>query len=189
MKMTSIRKTAINLAVLASVLTAAPSFANDNIERIERAGDIVQLLVPAVAYGLTFYHDDEEGRSSFVKAVATNVLVTHGLKNTVRAQRPNGADYKSFPSGHTSAAFQGAGFIHARYGIEAAIPAYAAAAFVGYSRVVSKNHWARDVAAGAAIGVASSFYFTPQKFGKNVSTVAPYISGKQFGLVWSTTLD
>jgi membrane-associated phospholipid phosphatase len=187
--MTKFSKTAIKLAILTSVFGAAPSFANDNIDRIERAGDIVQLLVPAVAYGLTFYHDDAEGRNQFYKSVATNVLVTHGLKNTVRAPRPNGADNKSFPSGHTSAAFQGAGFIHARYGIEAAIPAYAAASFVGYSRVVSKNHWARDVAAGAAIGIASSFYFTPKKFEGTVAQVTPYISGKQIGVTLSATFN
>ncbi|MGB3398652.1 MAG: phosphatase PAP2 family protein, partial [Candidatus Deferrimicrobiaceae bacterium] len=40
------------------------------------------------------------------------------------------------------------------------IPAYLAAAFVGYSRVEADEHWTKDVLAGAAIGIVSGFIFT-----------------------------
>jgi membrane-associated phospholipid phosphatase len=49
---------------------------------------------------------------------------------------------------------------------------YMLAAFVGYSRVESKNHYIHDVAAGAAIGFGSSFLFTKPYPGMKVSVSA-----------------
>ena len=126
---------------------------------IEVAGDVIQVLIPSIAYGATLYLDDDEGEMQMYKSFASTFLITHAVKRTVNKQRPNGGDH-SFPSGHTSAAFQGAAFIHARYGSTYAIPAYVAATFVGYSRVESKNHYTTDVIAGAALGTACSFYVT-----------------------------
>ena len=47
-----------------------------------------------------------------------------------------------------------------RYGWEYGIPAYAAASFVAYSRVEAREHYPRDVIAGASIGIVSSYIFT-----------------------------
>ncbi len=138
---------------------------------IEKSGDVIQVLIPAIAYGTTFYLDDDEGRVQFYKSFFATVAVTHGLKNIIDKKRPNGSD-KSFPSGHTSAAFQGAAFIHKRHGWEYSIPAYIGASFVGYSRVESDKHYIEDVLAGAAIGVISSFYFTEPYKGVMVTPVA-----------------
>lgn len=130
---------------------------------IEVAGDILQIVIPSLAYGTTLYLNDVEGETQMYKSFATNLGITYALKISVNRTRPNGGNH-SFPSGHTSAAFQGASFIHARYGIKYAIPAYIGATFVGYSRVYAHKHYTSDVLAGAAIGVASSFYFaTPYK--------------------------
>ena len=63
-------------------------------------------------------------------------MVMHSLKRITNKERPNGGDY-SFPSGHTSAAFTGAGFIEKRYGLKVGIPAYILASYVGWSRVYS----------------------------------------------------
>jgi membrane-associated phospholipid phosphatase len=149
---------------------------------VERAGDVLQLVVPAVALGMTYQRDDAEGRTQFAKAFATNLGATYALKYTVDARRPNGGEH-SFPSGHTSVAFQGAAFLHARYGWETAWPAYAAAAFVGYSRVDSRNHYTRDVVAGAALGVASSLYFT-RPYTRNSGVILPLASSRDLGLVY-----
>jgi membrane-associated phospholipid phosphatase len=167
------------------VLCASPVWAKSDVEA---AGDVLQLLVPAVGYGMTFHKDDPEGRTQFYKSAATTFAVTHGLKRTIDAERPDGGS-QSFPSGHTSAAFQGAGFIHARYGIASAWPAYVAATFVAYSRVDSDRHYTRDVIAGAAIGVASSFYFSPQQFGSKQSVVMPFVGQKQVGVFWMKSID
>lgn len=101
-------------------------------DSIEKAGDIMQVLMPSIAYGTTFYLDDSESRNQFYKSFAATFVVTQGLKYTIDKKRPNGSG-KSFPSGHTSAAFQGASFIHKRYGFKYSIPAYIGASFVGYS--------------------------------------------------------
>lgn len=137
-------------------------------DTIETTGDVLQVLIPGVAYGTTFYLDDREGRSQFYQSFATNLAVTYALKLSVDKERPNGSSM-SFPSGHTSAAFQGAAFIHRRYGWRYAAPAYLGASFVGYSRVESDNHYVEDVVAGAAIGVLSSFYFATPYQGTTVS--------------------
>ena len=170
-----------SVVLAGTVMLCAPStWAKSDVEV---AGDVLQLLVPAVGYGMTFQKDDPEGRTQFYKSAATTFVVTHGLKRSIDAERPDGGS-QSFPSGHTSAAFQGAGFIHARYGIETAWPAYVAATFVAYSRVDSDRHYTRDVIAGAALGVASSFYFTPKPFASNQALVMPLLDGKRIGFFW-----
>lgn len=57
-------------------------------------------------------------------------------------------------------AFYGAGFMTRRYGKKFAIPAFAGAIFVGYSRVQTKQHWPTDVLMGAAIGIFYNLVFT-----------------------------
>lgn len=59
------------------------------------------------------------------------------------------------------------------------MPAYAAASFVAYSRVESREHYAHDVVAGAAIGILSSFILTKPYKGWNVKLEA---GEKYYGL-------
>ncbi len=158
--------------LMLSVCCSQPSKAADNLET---AGDIGRVLIPAIAYGTTFYLHDSEGRDQFYWSLFTNLSVTTALKYSIDKQRPNGEEH-SFPSGHTSMAFQGATFIHKRYGWQYAIPAYLGAAFVGYSRVETDNHYVEDVLAGAAIGAISSYYFTDRYEGMAVSPLV----GKDF---------
>lgn len=145
------------LLLSSSALAASPAYAKSDIET---AGDVIAITIPALAYGSTYYMDDPEGRSQFYKSFATNAVVTYGLKKSIDRERPDHSDNDSFPSGHTSIAFQGASFIHKRYGLEYSIPAYVGATFVGYSRVESDKHHTSDVLAGAALGIASSMFLT-----------------------------
>ena len=142
------------------------------LDREENTGDILRALIPAVAYGTTFYLHDSEGRSQFYKSFFTNLAATYALKRAVTKTRPNGEDDESFPSGHSSVAFQGAAFIHQRYGLNYAITAYLGASYVAWSRVESDNHFTVDVVAGAAIGIASSLIFTKPYKGFVVTPVA-----------------
>ena len=87
-------------------------------------------------------------------------------------ERPNNGNNDSFPSGHTSTAFQGAAFIQKRYGWKYGAPAYVAASFVGYSRVEADKHHLEDVIAGAAIGILSSYYFTTPYKGVVIAPIA-----------------
>jgi membrane-associated phospholipid phosphatase len=158
----------IFLIFMAGVFLARPVMASD---RIESAGTVVQVLIPAAAYGATYYMDDPDGRTQFYESFFTSLALTYALKYTIAERRPNGGDH-SFPSGHTSAAFQGAAFIHRRYGFTYSIPAYIAAGFVGYSRVESGYHFTKDVLAGAAVGIGSVFLFTHSYHGGTVTPVA-----------------
>ena len=151
-------------------------------DQVEEAGDILRWVIPAAAYGSTFYLHDSEGRTQFHKSFLTNLGATYGLKAAISKTRPNGVDDDSFPSGHTSMAFQGAAFIHKRYGWKYAIPAYLGSAFVGWSRVESDNHYTIDVVAAAAIGIASSWIFTRPYKGY---AVTPLVYGGYYGVSFS----
>lgn len=139
---------------------------------IKNNGTILRTLIPAVAYGATFYLHDADGRVQFYKSFFSNLAVTYALKKSISKTRPNGRNNDSFPSGHTSVAFQGAAFIHQRYGLKYAVTAYLGASYVAWARVESHNHFTIDVVAGAAIGVASSFIFTRPYKGFMVTPVA-----------------
>ncbi len=167
------------MSLLSPIGTASAKEGN-----IERAGDILQLLIPATAYGTAFFLDDRSGMTQFYKSFLTNLGVTFALKLSINKERPNHSDNNSFPSGHTSAAFQGAAFIQKRYGWKYAIPAYAGATFVGYSRVYARKHYLEDVVAGAVIGIVSSYYFTtPYK----TVTVTPVAGNGFYGLTINET--
>lgn len=167
-------------ALCACLLIAPQAQADDTIER---AGDVLQFVLPAAAYGMTFGFQDPEGRIQYTKSLALSTAVTWGLKLSVDRERPNGGSY-SMPSGHASVAFSGASFIQRRYGWEYGIPAYLAATFVAYSRVESDNHFAEDVVVGAAIGIISTYLFTtPYERGLHV---VPLVGNGVYGLLVTT---
>jgi len=154
----SLKRHNISILLICAVLVHT-SFATAS-DPVVSSGSFLRTLIPAVAYGTTFYMHDKDGRWEFYKSFFTNYAATYALKKTISKTRPNGKDNESFPSGHTSVAFQGAAFIHLRYGIKYAIPAYMAATYVGWTRIASDNHYLVDVMAGAALGIASSYVFT-----------------------------
>ena len=130
-------------------------------ETVEKAGDVLQLLIPGIGLGSTIlFENNRDGLKQFCKSLVATGIITQSLKTITQKRRPNGTCCASFPSGHTSAAFMGAGFIHKRFGWKYSIPAYIGATFVGYSRVEANKHYVEDVIVGATIGVLSSFYFT-----------------------------
>jgi membrane-associated phospholipid phosphatase len=166
------------LAASAALCIAVSAYAADGFEQ---AGTVMQILIPAAAGGMALYKKDEEGLVQFSKSFLTTLGATYALKYSINEERPNGGS-NGFPSGHAAAAFSGASFLQKRYGWEYGIPAYAAASFVGWSRVESENHYWHDVLAGAAIGVISTYIFTDAYEPK--ITAAPFI-GKEgaYGLV------
>lgn len=84
-------------------------------------------------------------------AIVSNVYTTL-LKSSVRRTRPDGSNQLSFPSGHTSGAFAMAAVFDAHYGPKVGVPAYAAAAAIGLSRIERSKHHLSDVLAGATLG-------------------------------------
>ncbi len=114
------------------------------------------------AAGVTLSHEDWEGTLRFAGAFAAQGLTVLTLKNTIYENRPDNVGHDSFPSGHAAVTFASAEFLRERYGWTYGAPAYALAAFTGYSRVESEHHYWHDVGAGAGIGILSSWLFTHQ---------------------------
>jgi len=129
---------------------------------IEKGGDVLLFALPMSAIAATIIKKDPKGTKQFALGFLVNGVTTEGLKFLVKKERPDGSNFKSFPSGHTSITFQSAAFIQKRYGWRYGIPAYVLASYTGLSRIESKNHYFIDVLAGAAIGIGSSYIFTTE---------------------------
>lgn len=84
-------------------------------------------------------------------------LISQGLKFAVHEQRPDGSNYRSFPSGHTAAAFVGAELIRQDYGWGWGAAFYACGGAVAAGRVIHRRHWWWDTAAGAGVGILSAW--------------------------------
>ena len=126
----------------------------------EKAGDILEFIIPASGYSAAFLLDDEEGKIEFYKSFFGTFATITLLKESIDKRRPDGSGMDSFPSGHTTFTFQGATFIHLRYGFKYSILPYIGATFVGYTRVDSQKHYLEDVLAGAFMGTTFSYIFT-----------------------------
>lgn len=132
---------------------------NGNIQRLERAGDVFQIILPLFALSLSII--DREAFPSFLKSYSsTYAAVLYGkyALDSVRTpdslenqetlgERPNGGRH-NFPSGHTASAFSGAAFVGARYGWLRAAPLLVLAILTGYSRVEARKHTPSAVFAG-----------------------------------------
>lgn len=86
-----------------------------------------------------------------VEAVVAAALTTEALKSVVRERRPNGSNFRSFPSGHAAGAFAIAS-VMGREDKKHKWLWYGAASALAWSRVSLRAHRTHDVVAGAAIG-------------------------------------
>jgi membrane-associated phospholipid phosphatase len=137
-------------------------------------GAPVQIGIAAGVYGLGLaFHSAgaAETGSALVETQLVEGLVTQGLKYAVDRTRPNGGHH-SFPSGHAAASFTTADIVLQRFGWRAGVAAYAAAAYVGASRIADRQHYLSDVVFGAAVGIASARTFRGS-FGHGAVTVTP----------------
>jgi membrane-associated phospholipid phosphatase len=151
-------------------------------DALETSGDLLQILLPATAYGMTWLKEDPVGRHSFLTGFATTLGITYGLKLSIHKKRPKGGEM-AFPSGHTAAAFGGAAFIARRYGWRLGLPAYIGALLVGHSRIAAEKHDPEDVFAGALVGILPAVAFTPEPL--NRFSLRPLLDHNRIGLVWA----
>ncbi len=101
-------------------------------------------------------------------AIGFNIALTEGIKYSVRRKRPfqeypdeivmrTKADGFSFPSGHTSSAFATATALTlSTKKWYVAVPAYAYAGLVAYSRLRLGVHYPSDVLGGIIVGIGCS---------------------------------
>jgi membrane-associated phospholipid phosphatase len=147
-----------------AVLACAPAqaLAPAHASNIENAGTYVAIALPVVAGGITAWKDDWRGTEQLFIDTGLTVGTALLLKKLVRERRPDHSDFESFPSDTSALAFAPAQFLWDRYGWRYGVPAYAAAAFVGYSRVDAKKHHFWDVLASAAISFGYSKLITTE---------------------------
>jgi membrane-associated phospholipid phosphatase len=173
------------VAVLGVVISlgATPVARADSRDTVRNVGDVGQFAPFAGALALVASHHDSQGLKELALSSATTLALVHTLKPIINRTRPNGGS-RSFPSGHTAMAISGAAFIQQRYGWGWGAPAYAVTAFVAYSRVYSKQHYATDVLASAAIGIASNLVFTHRYRGAALTPTAGGHPGLSLAITW-----
>ena len=154
-------------------LSAQELEVSDSRQDIRHSGDVVSVVLPATTLAAVLLQEDWEGLKEAAFSCATTLAATILLKQVVDKRRPDHSDYKSFPSRHSALSFASAVFVHKRYGWRWAIPCYAAAGYVSWTRVYGKKHDWWDVAAGAAIGAGSSLIFTTSFAKKHQLTFTP----------------
>lgn len=135
----------------------APNFSS-------KAESYFQFAPIAIVYGLNLA--GVSGKNTFIDRTALlglsgGILGVSALltKKITHRLRPNGADYYSFPSGHTSTAFLGAEFLAQEYSQKSVwygVAGYAIAASTGVFRLYNHDHWFSDVVAGAGYGILST---------------------------------
>ena len=170
--------------ILFLILTVLLSLQNvqaaDRVQYVENTGDVLVYMLPVAALSAALYKKDAEGTLQYGASLTTSLATTFALKYTIDAERPNGENSRSFPSGHSSTAFVSATYLQMRYGYAYGVPAYALATFVAWSRVYSDHHYTRDVIAGSAIGIISAYIFTTAY--EDTITVSPIADNGIYGI-------
>lgn len=139
--------------------------------KIETAGQIIAIALPATAAGIAYFKDDRVGLAQLAVESALTVGTAFALKNIVREERPNGSDFHSFPSDTTALAASGSSFLWRRYGWEYGLPAFAMTEFVSYSRVQARQHHWYDTIASSGIAFGYSYLLgTRYKRRTNIDT-------------------
>lgn len=158
---------------------------NSQNKRMKKTGDILVILIPASTLIGTLISGDNQGALEFSKGFLVNQAVTFGLKKMINKPRPDGSNLNSFPSGHTSTAFQSAAFLQKRYGSKLGTPAFILAALTGYTRISAKKHDYLDVLAGSIIGISSAVLFTKPYHKKQMKlTFSNKDNGYQIGFIY-----
>jgi membrane-associated phospholipid phosphatase len=172
--------TVVSAASFATV--CALPFAHADTER--EIGDILSYAMPAAVLGYELYQGDREGAWQFGQAFAATTLTTEVLKRVTKVERPDRTNDLSFPSGHAARAFSAASYIHRRHGWEYALPAYALATYVGYTRVQAKRHRWGDIAGAAAVSTIATWWLVEPNAKRTVA-IAPLYDGDFVGIAFS----
>jgi PAP2 superfamily len=162
-----------------------------------KADDYLQFLPAAQMFGGNLLgFDSRDG----YKQMATNILVsnlmvtgvTSIIKVTAKDLRPDGSANNSFPSGHTTTAFNHATLLFFEYkdsNLWYASSGYLFATTTGVLRMANNRHWSGDVVVGAGIGIAIGTivsYWNPFHFDKKNKDIGligyPVINDKNYGI-------
>ena len=145
----------------AGKLTGHPDIADigwHGTEAVVIASGVTSMLKGFLGRSRPYVSQDTNSRDfNFLKGFGKG---TYGIGPDGRPLKS--ADYQSFPSGHTTTAFAAAAAVTSETrrmwpgAVWVVAPVmYGGATLVGLSRMYHNNHWASDVALGAAIGTFS----------------------------------
>ena len=182
---------AILLTFISLPLTAVaeePTFTPTRSQKgVRTSTDIIAIALPASALAVTLIERDWDGLKEGALSAAVTAGVTIGLKYLVKEKRPDFSNRHSFPSGHSAVTFAAATYIGRRYGWKWSIPAYVLSTYTAWGRVYGRKHHWWDVAAGAAIGAASSMLFTHPYMRKHEAALVPAVTDTSAGFAMSFT--
>ncbi len=138
-------------------------------------------------------HGLQDKAGLYILSSLFNAILVYPAKQILGRQRPDGSDYRSFPSGHTSNAFVGAQYFWMEYHDTNALlgsVGFLSASLTGYFRIYNDKHWVSDVLCGAGIGMISTriaYWVYPvlkkKWFNKNHLVIKPISSESKLGLV------
>jgi hypothetical protein len=188
----------LTMSVLATSLAAAlgPASALAEFDEggwDETTSEAITYGMPALAFGITQWKGDKEGRNEwFWTLVATNVV--HGgtklaFKDHEWGERPGSTHRYSFPSGHAANGVAMSEFLLERYGWRYGVPAYLATGFVIWERLNDEKHHERDIYVGSAIGFIAATWITeeyvPEKAKKAGLSILPVADAGSVGVLFS----
>ncbi len=150
-----------------------PQNPNSNtFKTISNTAEPLCVAVPISMYALSLINNNQHLKKNayqLVASLAVNAVATEGFKIIVNRDRPfvtypstvfpisTDEKNKSMPSGHTSFSFTTATSVYLMYPKwYIALPAFAWATSVGYSRMYLGLHYPSDVLMGAVVGSSSA---------------------------------
>ena len=140
-------------------------------KHIETAGTVVAIALPLTAAGISYFKHDRMGLAQLTVETFMTVGTAYALKQIVKEERPDGSDFRSFPSGTTALSASGSSYLWGRYGWQYGLPAFFATQFVSYSRVQARQHHWYDTLASSAIAAGYGYVLTtPFKKQPNLRT-------------------
>lgn len=159
--------------VFACVLSCClPAKASDIFKNKNKLSDIMMIMSPTYALGMTMMAEDYQGTLQLGESVLLSQLASEGIKSLNLETRPNKSDKKSFPSGHAVGAFSGAMFVHKRYGWKPALIPYGMSLVTGWARTEVKAHYWHDVLGGAVLSGLFTWILVDEYLPKGVEVTA-----------------
>jgi membrane-associated phospholipid phosphatase len=170
---------------------------NYPIDEYTRFAPIAQMYIADLAGVKAKNHWFDQTKNMALSIIITDII-TNTMKRHIYKVRPNGANAKAFPSGHSSLTFTTAAVLYEEFGETSPLLAYSGygfAAMTGSFRLLNNKHYISDVLAGAGIGILVAklvyhfdylFQWNPFLKSKDVTLLPQYQNGA-VGLYFSKT--
>lgn len=160
-----------DINILKSINASGSNFKNDFFKATSNSVAIVNIAAPVSLFTASLIQHDKNLRKQSLYMAGAYLIstgITQGLKRVIKRERPfekynfiiqrTHTDIYSFPSGHSSSAFNTAtslSIVFPKWYV--IVPSYVWATAVAYGRMYQGVHYPSDVLAGAVIGAGSAW--------------------------------